>query len=451
MQEGYKMSRENVINSPAFKKMITLGLSKFETNLTISEDQKALCLNGQAIIAKDTSVFTDGALFQGIGAEVLKRIEIESYENGQIGLAEKLCSRIGFFIFKHHLLTQQEFTTQVFSGLNETEQSELIKAADFVQANTRFFGYLEHFIYDAIGKYLIERTDLSAIQVWFKNAINQDFLKIIEKGLRFNKIEDLYQYFEIAQAKNVITVFLAKHPQMADMLRPIWEAHTADPERKIFSQLKTIKDMERGDFLVEKYNQEYSYYNWSACSQKFLADGKSWQWLLTQPQKTIDIITKLYAVNDKELNKFAYHSFGRTRENLSLVAHLNLETKLAQVFLKDLVSDSLESDRFAIFINRGEKELLNPDFHSGQKYRDAVAKVFAYMDSKNMNLDTRIKFLKTFSAPINKIAVNVWYEKKYKNSELTENQIIDHWVSKKISELKKITKNTYLPERINAA
>ncbi len=159
---------------------------------------------------------------------------------------------------------------------------------------------------------------------------------------------------------------------------------------------------------------------------------------------------KQYCVNDKEKDYFCYHSFGRIRENLSVIAQLNIDPKLANVFLSDLMCDSISYDRFAICVNRNQRDLDNEDFHSGKKYRDNVNMLFSYMDHKGMDLDTRIKFLKTFKkrSPLSLIPSAVRYEKNHLKSELSEVEIIDAWVLKEFTKIKKVDANCYIPASV---
>ena len=72
------------------------------------------------------------------------------------------------------------------------------------------------------------------------------------------------------------------------------------------------------------------------------------------------------------------------------------------------------------------------------------------MDHKGMDLDTRIKFLKTFKkrSPLSLIPCEVRYQKNYRKSELSEFEIIDAWVLKEFAKIKKVDKNSYIPESV---
>ena len=66
--------RDNIIASDMFKTLLSASLQEFNPTITISADQRALCINGQPVIAKDTTVFENGALLQGFGEELAKKI-----------------------------------------------------------------------------------------------------------------------------------------------------------------------------------------------------------------------------------------------------------------------------------------------------------------------------------------------------------------------------------------
>jgi hypothetical protein len=442
------MKYSEIAQLPLLQTLVAKCIESFNPIFTISEDQKAICFNGQPIVAKDNTVFQNGKLLNEIGLTILDRVvdDIEVDEH-TISITQKMCRGTNE---KVNPTLAIPFITQRFLELSEEDQNQFIKQVGFLEANSRFFEVITTIVRGEVHRISVNKTDNNALVSWFNNAMDADFIVAIAHGLRFNGIESYQQYFVMAESKSVITAFLAKYPHMTQMLRPIWEAHQADPEREIFSNLKTVADLERGEFLVEKYNQEHRYYIYSDARQKFLADAESWQWLLTQPRKTIDILMKHYCVNDKESNSFSYHSFGRTRENLSIIAKLKIDTKLAQAILSNLASDSISNDRFAININASEKDLKNESFHNGQKYIEKVKGLFAYMDHKGMDLDTRIKFINTFKKfqPFTSIDTHVWYIKDHKQSPLSKVEIIDQWVLERFAKLKGVNKNTFIPDAV---
>lgn len=442
------MNYSEIAQLPLLQTLVAQCVKNFNPIFTISDDKKAVCLNGQPFVAKDHTVFENGKLLNEIGLIILDRVfdDVEVDEH-TISLTKKMSRGMNE---KVNPTLTTPFITQRFLELSEDDQTQFIKQIGFLEANKRFFEVITTVVQGEVCRYAVANTDNNMMITWFNDAMDADFSAAITHGLRFNRIESYQQYFVMAESKSVITAFLAKYPHMVQMLRPIWEAHKADPERAIFSNLKTVADFERGEFLVEKYNQEHRYYIYSDARQKFLADAESWQWLLTQPRKTIDIIMKHYCVNDKETNYFSYHSFGRTRENLSMIAKLNIDTKLSQAILSNQASESISNDRFAICINGTEKDLKNESFHNGQKYLEKVRGLFAYMDHKGMDLDTRIKFLNTFKKyqPFTSVDTHVWYTKDHKKSALSKFEIIDQWVLERFAKLKGVNKNTFIPDAV---
>jgi len=442
------MNRISVEKTPSFKALLNQCLAVFNPAFTVAADGNSICLDGKSIIAKDTTVFPNGSLLNGLGESILCRVAFLNYEEEETSLVDKLSRGLSFAYSSTPLIPINiDFVTQAYSTLSTYEQTELLNATGYIETKKQFYDLLTRLIENAVQSKSVELTNHTTIQNWFHETIDLNFVDFIKCGLKGYRLKDYEQYFVMAQSKQVLTAFFTKYPHMMNMLRTIWEAHFGDPQRNIFGQLKTIEDMESGNFLVEKYNQPYNYYCYRDSAQKFLADAESWQWLLTQSQKTIDMVMKAYAVNDNEKKPFSYHSFGRVRENLSLIAQLKLDDKLANFVLKYLVSDSLEHDRFAIFVNNSEKELLKPKFHSGQSYRDNFSFIIAYMDNKGFDTATQIKFLKTFKgAVVRCISTHVWYEKDYKKSEQSKFEIVDGWVLSKLSQMKVITKTMYLPE-----
>lgn len=440
------MNESTIQKISATEKFLSICcIPKFNPVFTISENGKSICLNGQPIISNDDETFGEGVFVERLGYQLLRHAELEGENQPLKCMAHNIV--YGIYPSKDRFFTEDFVKTQ-FETLDADTQADLMKSFGYQEANRFFFSQLEGFVNLGVRDYAIEHSDNEAIKAWLQANIDQDFLTMISSVLNLGRGEWLHQYFEMAQCKDVIIKFLAKYPHMKAMLRTVWLAHEAAPERKIFSQIKTLADMEQGNFMVELYNQEYRYYQYSDAHQKFLADAESWQWLLTQPQKTIDILMKHYNVNDGVTNTFAYHSFGRFRENLSVVAHLNIETKLAQVILKDLASSSITHDRFALCVNRNEKDLAKEEFHSGKNYLEQMKKLFAYMDAKGMDLDTRCKFIRTFKENIGHIGTHIWYQQKHKNSTLSVNEIIDQWVQDKFSSLKTVNRNTYVPETL---
>lgn len=442
------MKYSDIAQLPLLQTLVAQCIKSFNPVFTISEDQKSVCLNGQPFVAKDQTVFKTGKLLNEIGSIILDRVidDIEVDEH-TVSLTQKMSRGINE---KTNPTLEIAFITQRFLELSEEDQNQFIKQIGFLEANQRFFEIITSIVRGEVCRYSVTNTDNNEMIAWFSDAMDTNFLIAIAHGLRFNRLESYQQYFVMAESKSVITAFLLKYPHMVQMLRPIWEAHKADPERAIFSNLKSLADFERGDFLVEKYNQEHRYYIYSDARQKFLADAESWQWLLTQPLKTIDILIKHYCVNDKEANHFAYHSFGRTRENLSMIAKLNIDTKLAQAILSNLANESISNDRFAICVNSSEKDLKNESFHSGQKYIEKVQGLFAYMDHKGMDLATRIKFINTFKKynPFSSVDSNVWYLKDHRKSALSKNEIIDQWVLERFAKCKGVNSKTFIPDAV---
>lgn len=437
------MKASEIKTTSAYQTLLAACIQQFNPVFVVSADQKSICVNGEAIISNDPTIFGEGVFIGELGYQLFRHVNLE-YENQPI---QCMAHNLVYGIYPSaHRFINTEFVTAQLAALNENTKADLLKAFGYREENKNFIQVVEGFLNTCIRDHSIEHSDNAAIKAWLQANIDYDFWDLIKSGLRDNSIIGLHQYFEMAQSKEVITKFLAKYPHMLPMMRTVWEASDSAPERKIFAQLKTLADMEQGAFMVELYNQEYRHYAYKDCAQKFLADTASWQWLLTQPQKTIDIILKHYAVNDKERSKFAYHSFGRCRENLSLVAHFNIETKLAQVILKDLASCSIEHDRFAIDVSHNEKTLLKEEFHSGQRYRDHAKLAFDYMDSKDMDVDTRIKFLKTFKNALGYIGFEVSYAKNHTKTTLSDFEVIDAWVEKRFKQLDNVTKNTYVPD-----
>lgn len=442
------MKYSEIAQLPLLQTLVAKCIESFNPIFTISEDQKAICFNGQPIVAKDNTVFQNGKLLNEIGLTILDRVvdDIEVDEH-TVSITQQMSRGIHE---KTNPTLTIDFISQLFSEYSEDEQNAFINKLGYLKSNSRFYEVITTIVRGEVCRYAVKNTDNNLIIAWFNDAMDADFMVAIAHGLRFNRIESYKQYFVMAESKSVITAFLAKYPHMIQMIRPIWEAHRADPEREIFSNLRTVADLERGEFLVEKYNQEHRYYIYSDARQKFLADAESWQWLLTQPRKTIDILMKHYCVNDKESNSFSYHSFGRTRENLSIIAKLKIDTKLAQAILSNLASDSISNDRFAININASEKDLKNESFHNGQKYIEKAKSLFAYMDHKGMDLDARIKFINTFKKfqPFTSIDTHVWYIKDHKQSPLSKVEIIDQWVLERFAKLKGVNKNTFIPDAV---
>lgn len=443
------MNRNKVIASNIFQKLLIASIQEFDPTITISADQRALCINGQAIIAKDTSLFENGALMQGFGKTLAEKINYMF--DDEISSVTKMSDFLNFAFYPmDNFNIHQNFILDEFLKFNQDDQNELVRLNGSTKPNKNFIESMTYFVQQEMREHMIKNSDHDAVEVWLNDLIDQGFKSMITDGLRFGKLKSLYQYLTFAQAQDAFSEFLNKYPLMTALLRPIWEAHEATPELDLIGQIKTLEDLERGEFMVEKYNQDSNYYNHGFGRQKKLADAQSWQWLLLQPKKTINIVMKQYCVNDQEKDHFVYHSFGRTRENLSVIAQLNIDPKLANVFLSDLMVDSISYDRFAICVNRNQRDLDNEQFHSGQKYRDSVKLLFSYMDHKGMDLDTRIKFLKTFKkrSPLLVIPSEVRYEKNYRKSELSEFEIIDAWVLKEFSKIKKVDANSYIPDSV---
>lgn len=443
------MNRNNVIASSIFKKLLSASIQQFDPTLTISADQRALCINGQAVIAKDTTLFENGTLIQGFGKTLAEKVNY-MFGEGHSSVS-KMSDFLNFaFYAMDNFNIHQDFIHAEFSKMNEDDQNELVRLNGSISPNKNFIEAMTYFVQQEMRDHMIKNSDHDAVEVWLNDLIDQGFKSMITDGLRFGKLESLYQYLTFAQAQDAFSAFLTKYPHMTPLLRTIWEAHEANLELDLIGQIKTLEDLERGEFMVEKYNQDSNYYNHGFGRQKKLADAQSWQWLLLQPKKTINLVMKQYCVNDKEKDYFCYHSFGRIRENLSVIAQLNIDPKLANVFLSDLMCDSISYDRFAICVNRNQRDLDNEDFHSGKKYRDNVNMLFSYMDHKGMDLDTRIKFLKTFKkrSPLSLIPSAVRYEKNHLKSELSEFEIIDAWVLKEFTKIKKVDANCYIPDSV---
>lgn len=447
--EGYNMNRNNVIQSNIFQRLLTASIKEFDPTITISADQRALCINGQPVIAKDTTVFSNGVLLQGFGKTLAEKINYRF--NDEKSSVTKMSDFLRFAFYPmDNLNIHQDFIRAEFLKLSQDDQNELVRLNGSIEPNKNFIESMTYNIQLQMSEHMLSNSDHEAVEVWLNDLVDQGFKSTIKEGLRFGEFKNLYQYIAFAQAKDAFTAFLKKYPLMTPMLRPIWEAHEANPELNLLGQIKTLEDLERGEFMVEQYNQDYNYYNCGFGRQKKLADAQSWQWLLLQPKKTINLVMKQYCVNDNQKDHFCYHSFGRIRENLSVIAQLNIDPKLAHVFLNDLIVDSISYDRFAICVNRNQGDLDKQDFHSGQKYRDNVNMLFSYMDHKGMDLDTRIKFLKTFKkrSPLLLIPSEVRYQKNYRKSELSEFEIIDAWVLKEFAKIKKVDKNSYIPESV---
>lgn len=443
------MYRANVIASDMFKTLLSASLQEFNPTITISADQRALCINGQPVIAKDTTVFENGALLQGFGKTLAEKINY-MFEDGKSSVT-KMSDFLNFAFYPmDNFNIHQDFIRAEFLKLSQDDQIELVRLNGSIEANKNFIESMTYNVQLQMSEHMLNNSDHDAVEAWLNDLIDRNFEALIRNGLRFGKFKSLNQYLAFAQAQDAFTAFLSKYPLMTPMLRPIWEAHEANPESNLLGQIKTLEDLERGEFMVEQYNQDYNYYNHGFGRQKKLADAQSWQWLLLQPKKTIDLVMKQYCVNDKEKDHFCYHSFGRIRENLSVIAQLNIDPKLAHVFLSDLMVDSISYDRFAICVNRNKGDLEKQEFHNGQKYRDNVNMVFSYMDHKGMDLDTRIKFLKTFKkrSPLTLIPSEVRFKKNYRKSELSEFEIIDAWVLKEFAKIKTVNKNSFIPDSV---